>query len=278
MQLQINTISDLLDRSFKEDFGTKGDITSHATIDSHKTVSFAINARQPLILCGSQIAEYYFDKYSSIDYQIHFDDSDSISESTSIITGHGFAREVLLLERIILNYLQHLSAIATTTNQFVKLAQGTKARICDTRKTTPTLRSLEKYAVTCGGGFNHRLTLDSSILIKDNHIAICGSIKEALERAKLAAPHYTKIEIECDTLAQVEEAVRYGADIIMLDNMSVEEIRESVEIIGNNAVIECSGNISLDTVEEIAGIGVDIISVGRITHSAKSVDIGLDIV
>lgn len=278
MQLQIRTLQRLLDDSLKEDYGTKGDITSDAVIDSETKVKFAINARQNLVLCGVQIAQYYFDKYSSIEYQIYHTDSQNVNTNAAIISGYGLAKELLLLERIILNYMQHLSGIATTTSNYVKLVRDTKAKIYDTRKTTPMLRQLQKYAVTCGGGYNHRLSLDSSILIKDNHIAICGGIAKAVQRAKQHNPHYTRIEIECDTLAQVKESLLSGVDIIMLDNMSPEQIHEAVQLIDNRAIIEASGNISLDTVKAVAAAGVDLISVGRITHSSPSVDIGLDIV
>lgn len=278
MQLQTRTLQKLLDDSLKEDYGIKGDITSDAVINSGTQVKFAINARQNLVLCGIQIAQYYFNEYSSIKYQIHHTDSEIVQKNTAIISGSGLAKELLLLERIILNYMQHLSGIATTTSSYVELVKETKAKIFDTRKTTPMLRQLQKYAVTCGGGYNHRLSLDSGILIKDNHIAICGGITKALQRAKQYSPHYTRIEIECDTLEQVKESLLSGADIIMLDNMSPEQIHEAVKLIDNRAIIEASGNVSLNTVKSIAGAGVDVISVGRITHSSTSVDIGLDII
>jgi nicotinate-nucleotide pyrophosphorylase (carboxylating) len=179
---------------------------------------------------------------------------------------------------VVLNYLQHISGISTATYAFVQKVKGTKAKIFDTRKTTPLYRSLQKYAVLCGGGHNHRLCLDSSILIKDNHIAICGSITKALQQAKANNSHYAKIEIECDTLEQVAEVVNIGVDIIMLDNMSIKQIIEAISIIDNRAIIEASGNISLETIADIAKTGVDMISIGKITHSAPSVDIGLDII
>ena len=278
MQLQIRTLHKLLDDSFKEDYGTKGDITSNAVIRNGTEVKFAINARQNLVLCGIQIAQYYFKEYSSIKYQIHYNDSEIVKENATIIFGAGEATEVLLLERIILNYIQHLSGIATTTSKYVERVRETKAKIFDTRKTIPLLRQLQKYAVTCGGGYNHRLSLDSSILIKDNHIAICGGVTKALQKAKLYRPHYTRIEIECDTFEQVKESLAEGVDIIMLDNMSIDQIHEAVKLIGNKAIIEASGNVSLDTVKSIAQAGVDVISVGQITHSPTSADIGLDII
>jgi nicotinate-nucleotide pyrophosphorylase (carboxylating) len=278
MPLQINLLKDSLDMSFKEDYGIKGDITSNSVIDQESQVSFEINTREEIIICGLQIVQYYFDTYSSITYKFHCKDSDLVQANSVILSGHGPARELLLLERVILNYLQHISGISTATYTFVQKINGTKAKIFDTRKTTPLYRTLQKYAVVCGGGHNHRLCLDSSILIKDNHIAICGGITKALQKAKANNPHYAKIEIECDTLEQVAEAANIGVDIIMLDNMSIKQIIEAISIIDNRAIIEASGNVSLETVADIAKTGVDMISIGRITHSAPSVDIGLDIV
>lgn len=277
MQLNISTIKHLLDDSFLEDYGIKGDITSQATIEKDKEISFKIKAREGLILCGSTIAKYFFDNYSSVKYKLHKSDANYINSGDIIISGTGKALEILMLERIILNYLQHLSAISTLTSMYVEAVSHSNAKICDTRKTIPMLRKLQKYAVTCGGGYNHRLTLDSSILIKDNHIAVCGSISKAIEKAKKYNAHYSKIEIECDNLKQVEEAINVGVDIIMLDNMSIKEIKESLAIIDGKAIVEVSGNVSLESVKEIAETGVDIISVGKITHSAAAVDIGLDI-
>ncbi len=277
MQLKCNIIKNLLDSSFKEDFGIKGDITSDSVIDKQAKIEFSINSRQAAILCGVQIAKYYLDNYSSIKYTIHKHDSDTIKTGDTLISGQGNAREILLIERIILNYVQHLTGISTLTNKFVEKTAGTKAKILDTRKTTPMLRSLQKYAVTCGGGYNHRLALDSSVMIKDNHIAICGGIAKALQNAKKHNPHYAKIEIECDTIEQVQNAIDEGVDIILLDNMSIDQINESINIIDGRAKIETSGNVSLETAESIAKTGVDYISVGKITHSAPSADIGLDI-
>ena len=277
MQLQINVLRSFLDAGFKEDYGLKGDITSYSVIDEDTKVEFVISARQEMIVCGMQVAQYYFDEYSSIKYRLHKKDAEQAAAESVLMSGSGTAREVLMLERVILNYLQHLSAISTITNAYVQKVKGTKAKIFDTRKTLPLYRQLQKYAVVCGGGYNHRLCLDSSILIKDNHIAICGNLTRALRRAKVKNPHYAKIEIECDTLEQVREAMTEGVDIIMLDNMSLVQIKEAIKIIDNKAIIEVSGNVSLETVADIAKTGVDMISVGRITHSPIAVDIGLDI-
>ena len=277
MQLQINILRSVLDAGFKEDYGLKGDITSDSVIDEDMKVKFVINARQEMIVCGIPVAQYYFDEYSSIKYQLHKKDEEQASAESVLMSGSGTAKEVLMLERVILNYLQHLSAISTITNAFVQKVKGTKAKIFDTRKTLPLYRQLQKYAVVCGGGYNHRLSLDSNILIKDNHIAICGNLTKALRRAKVKNLHYGKIEIECDTLEQVREAMTEGVDIIMLDNMSLVQIKEAIKIIDGKAIIEVSGNVSLETVTDIAKTGVDMISIGKITHSPKAVDIGLDI-
>jgi nicotinate-nucleotide pyrophosphorylase (carboxylating) len=278
MQLQLNIIKDFLDLSFKEDFGIKGDITSNSVINQTDQVEFTVNCREDAIICGTTIAEYYFRAYSSINFKILVTDGTKVKANTAIITGAGNAGEMLTLERIILNFMQHLSGVATLTGKYVAKIDGTKAQIYDTRKTIPSLRMLQKYAVTCGGGRNHRLSLDSGILIKDNHIAIAGNIGLAIKKAKMNTPHYAKIEVECDTLAEVAEAVAEGVDIIMLDNMTTEEITQAIKIIGGKALIEVSGGVSLDTVADIAKTGVDMISVGKLTHSAPAIDIGLDII
>ncbi len=277
MQLYTNTIRNILDNSLVEDLGINGDITSNILIAEDKKIKFTISAREDLIICGTNIAQYFFDQYSNIQYNIQIQDSKKVQKENVIISGYGRALEILKLERVILNYMQKLSGIATLTNKYVLETIGTKVKICDTRKTTPNLRILEKYAIRCGGGHNHRPCLDSSILIKDNHIAICGSVKLALDKAKLFAPHYAKIEIECDTLTQVEEAIKEGVDIIMLDNMTINEIKEAVKIINKKAIIEVSGGMTIEKISDIAKTGIDIISVGSLTHSSKAIDIGLDI-
>lgn len=278
MQLHISSIKQFLANSLAEDLGQGGDITSKFLISANKNIDFSISARQNLVLCGTAIVEYFFNEYSSVKCNFLHKDGDIIDSQSSIIEGKGNALEVLALERTILNYLQHLSAVATLTKSYVDIVKDNKAKICDTRKTIPGLRLLQKYAVTCGGGNNHRFALDSSILIKDNHIAACGGVKQAMELAKARAPHYTKIEIECDNLEQVKEAVAYKADIIMLDNMTIANIKSALNIINNTALIEVSGGINLDNILEIARTGVDLISIGKLTNSAPAVDIGLDII
>ncbi|MGC0371410.1 MAG: hypothetical protein DGJ47_000099 [Rickettsiaceae bacterium] len=277
MQLTIESVEKLLQIALSEDYGIGGDITSQYTIDKNKEVSFKINAREDLILCGSDIANYFIKKHSSIKSKNYYMDAETVRKGEVIISGQGFAHEVMLLERVILNFLQHLSGVSTVTGKYVEQTQKTKAKIFDTRKTTPGLRSLQKYAVRCGGGHNHRLALDSGVMIKDNHIAICGSITKAVTKARSCKPHYLTIEVECDSLEQVKEAVECKVDIIMLDNMTLKQMSEAVLLINNTAIVEASGNVSLNNVKDIAKTGVDVISVGKITHSAPSVDIGLDI-
>lgn len=277
MQLQLTPIKNFLDYTLSEDLGIGGDITSKYLIDKNKNIKFLITPREEMIVCGCDVAQYFFDNHSNIKYQFLANDGDKLTAEKPIITGSGSATEILMLERTILNYLQHLSGIATLTNQYVQKITNTKTKICDTRKTIPGLRTLQKYAVICGGGNNHRLALDSSILIKDNHIAICGSIENAIQKAKKFTPHYTKIEVECDNLDQVEKAVNCGVDIIMLDNMTLNQINDAIKIINGRCLIEVSGGISIETIEEISNTGVDYISIGRLTNSARAVDIGLDI-
>lgn len=277
MQLCINAVTSLLDNALKEDLGINGDITSEAIIKANKQVDFQINAREQMQLCGIIIAKYYFEKYSNIKFQKHHNDGEKIKKGDTIISGTGSAKELLMLERIILNFMQHMSGISTLTNNYVEKISHTKAKIYDTRKTLPTLRAIQKYAVRCGKGYNHRLTLDGSIMIKDNHIAICGNLKSAIHLAKQHLPHYVKIEVECDNLQQVEDALNEKVDIIMLDNMELQQIRQAVKLANGNAIIEASGGVSIDKVKNIAEAGVDVISVGKLTHSALATDIGLDI-
>lgn len=277
MQLHLTPLRNFLDYSLIEDLGIGGDITSKSLINEKQIIEFSIVSRETMIVCGSSIVEYFFNNYSTIKYKFSAKDGEKIVKGDKIISGVGKATEILMLERTILNYLQHLSGIATLTNEYVKKISHTKAKICDTRKTIPGLRTLQKYAVSCGGGNNHRFALDNNILIKDNHIAICGSIKNSLEKAKLFAPHYTKIEIECDNLEQVKQALNCQVDIIMLDNMTLPQIYEAVKLISNHSLIEVSGGINLDNISQIADTGVDFISVGRLTNSARAIDIGLDL-
>src|SRR5437868_10727189 len=205
-------------------------------------------------------------------------DGSRVAGKTEVMVVSGPARAVLSAERTALNLLGHLSGVATATHEFVRRVAGTRTRICCTRKTTPGLRALEKYAVRCGGGFNHRFGLDDAMLIKDNHIAVAGSIRAVLERAKAAAGHLVKIEIEVDTLAQLAEVLDTGlADAVLLDNMDVASMRKAVELVAGRLVIEASGGVTLDNIAAIAATGVDYASSGWITHSAPTLDVALDI-
>lgn len=266
--------SDLL----KEDLG-RGDITTQSVVRGGARARGRFQAKQDFVLCGLEIAEAVF---STLDANIQLEsrvyDGELINSGSEFAVIEGPAAVLLTAERTALNLMQRLSGVATLTREFVNRISGTGARIVDTRKTTPGLRLLEKYAVTVGGGYNHRFGLDDGVLIKDNHIALAGGVRRAVESARLASPHLMKIEVEVSSQSQLREALAVRADVIMLDNMSTTEIRESVELIRKQSadvIVEASGGVSLETVREIAECGVDLISVGAITHSATAVDISL---
>jgi nicotinate-nucleotide pyrophosphorylase (carboxylating) len=236
-----------------------------------------MNARETLIVAGIDIAARIFKRYDpTLEVLVRVKDGDKVEAGTVLLEVSGTARSVLTAERTALNIVQRLSGIANLTEQYVAAVAGTRARLIDTRKTTPGLRMLEKHAVTCGGGLNHRLGLDNGVMIKDNHIAVCGGIAKAVQRARRQLPVLTKLEVECDRLEQVGEALDAGVDVIMLDNMSVEEMTRAVEMVGGRALLEASGGISLATIGAIAKTGVDYISTSKIMQSAPAVDIGLD--
>ena len=270
-------IAPFVEAALREDIRS-GDITTNALIPNDARAKAQMRMRENGVLAGIEVAKCAF---SLLDGDANFsqmrNDGESLKSGDVILEIEGSARAVLTAERVALNFVQRLSGIATLTSQFVAQTEGTKARIADTRKTTPGLRVLEKSAVRCGGGSNHRFALDDLILIKDNHIALCGGIENAIERARKHIGHAVKIEVECDTLAQVAQAADARADIILLDNMSAETLRQAVEIVSGRALCEASGGVNLQTVKAIAQSGVDIISVGALTHGARSLDIGLDI-
>ncbi|MFJ5487766.1 carboxylating nicotinate-nucleotide diphosphorylase [Hansschlegelia beijingensis] len=237
-----------------------------------------IAARQTGRLAGLQLAEAAFHALDpGISFKAKVEDGARLTAGEVIARIEGPARAVLSAERTALNFLGHLSGVATETARYADLIAHTRARICCTRKTTPGLRIFEKYAVRCGGGSNHRFGLDDAILIKDNHIAVAGGVEAALRGARSSAGHLVKIEIEVDTLEQLDRVIAEGADVVLLDNMPPAVLREAVERIGGRMLAEASGNVSLDTVVAIAESGVDLISVGRITHSAPTLDLGLDV-
>lgn len=267
----------IMEAALREDIRS-GDITTIALIPNGASAIARMNFRESGTACGLKIAASVFEELDCFALiEGLAEDGDRVEAGGGVLHIEGEAHAVLTGERVALNFAQRLSGIATLTQQFVQAIEGTKAKIVDTRKTTPGLRLMEKYAVRCGGGSNHRFALDDLILIKDNHIALCGGIPEAVQRARDYASHATKIEVECDTLQQVDEAIAARADIILLDNMSPEELKIAVGKIGGRAIAEASGGVNLQTVRAIAESGVDLISVGALTHSARSLDIGLDI-
>jgi nicotinate-nucleotide pyrophosphorylase (carboxylating) len=272
-------IDEAVERALKEDLGRAGDITSIATIPEGTPGVGTVVARAAGIIAGLPAVETVFRKLSSgLDIGAHARDGVAVAANSALLTISGPARAILAGERVALNFLGHLSGVATATNAFVKEVAHTNTRVVCTRKTVPGLRALQKYAVRCGGGFNHRFGLDDAILIKDNHIAVCGGIRAALARAKSVVGHLVKIEVEVDTLEQLEEVLASGgADAVLLDNMGVAKLRRAVEIIGGRLITEASGGITQANVAAIAETGVDYISSGAITHSAPQLDVALDI-
>ncbi|RAP27217.1 Quinolinate phosphoribosyltransferase [Brevibacillus laterosporus] len=260
-----------------EDVG-HGDITTMTTISADEKGLGILYAKESGIIAGLDIAEQVFHTVDhELDFQIRVSEGSQVKKGDVIAEVAGSVQAILVGERLALNLLQRLSGIATRTQLFVNEIKHTKARVVDTRKTTPGLRLLEKYAVRVGGGHNHRFALYDAVMIKDNHSKGAGGIKEAVMKAREAIPHTMKIEVEAESLEQVHEALSAGADIIMLDNMSCEMMREAVQIIQGKAIIEASGGVTLETVSAIAETGVDVISVGGLTHSVTSLDISLDL-
>lgn len=278
MYIDKNRLDEFIIASLEEDVGN-GDITTLSTIDPDKTMSGRYIAKEDGILCGIDIPARVYDLLGgNISFNAHFKDGEPIKKGDIIAEVSGNARTLLTGERVGLNILQHLSGIATRTNNAVRAVEGSGAKICDTRKTTPGMRFLEKYAVAAGGGFPHRFNLSDGILIKDNHISSAGSITAAVNKAREHAHHLLKIEIEVETLLQLDEALSAGADVIMLDNMTVEMMKESVRRAKGSAILEASGNMGDrdgNALNEVAQTGVDIISIGALTHSVKALDISL---
>jgi nicotinate-nucleotide pyrophosphorylase (carboxylating) len=269
-------INGMIDRWLAEDIG-HGDITSQTMVDAGARAAFNMNARQPLNVAGIEVAAACFRRYDpDVKAEILVKDGDQVAAKTTLLKVQGKARSLLTVERTALNIVQHLSGIATETARWMNLLKGTKAKLIDTRKTTPGLRALQKHAVICGGGANHRLGLDSGVMIKDNHIAVCGSIAKAVERARAGAPSLVKIEVECDRLDQVREALAAKADVIMLDNMSLDDMREAVKLVNGRIPLEASGGVKFETVRAIAETGVDYISSSKMIQGSPAVDIGLD--
>jgi nicotinate-nucleotide pyrophosphorylase (carboxylating) len=272
-------IDEAVTRALAEDLGRAGDVTSIATIPEGTQARALVVARAAGVIAGLPLVAAAFQKLApEIEISAGLRDGASVAAKTTLMRLAGPARAVLAAERTALNLLGRLSGVATATHEFVRRAAGTKLRICCTRKTTPGLRALEKYAVRCGGGFNHRFGLDDAILIKDNHIAVAGGIRAVLERARGAAGHLVKIEIEVDTLDQLREVLAVGiADAVLLDNMDIATMRAAVALVAGKLPLEASGGITLDTIAAIAATGVDYASSGWITHSAPNLDVALDI-
>jgi nicotinate-nucleotide pyrophosphorylase (carboxylating) len=268
---------DVMVRQALDEDGAFNDLTTIATVVSERRARATLVAREQGVVCGVPLAVNTFRLLDpKVAIRIDVEDGARVGPGASVLFVNGNARALLSAERVALNFLQRLSGIASLTAQFVAAIDGTGAKILDTRKTTPGWRQLEKYAVRAGGGYNHRMDLSSAVLIKDNHLqALDGDIAKAVHRARELAPG-VKIEVECDTIEQVERAVAAGADVIMLDNMSVDQMRDAVKLVRKRATIEASGGVSLSTVRAIAETGVDWISVGALTHSAPAMDLALD--
>jgi nicotinate-nucleotide pyrophosphorylase (carboxylating) len=269
-------LDEFVTRTLAEDLGSGGDVTSSATIRADQRFTAEMNARQAMVVAGLEIAAAFFRRLdANVHVELLANDGDAAEHRATLMRLEGNARAMLTGERSALNALQHLSGIATFTRQYVDAIGGTGALLLDTRKTIPGLRVLEKYAARMGGAQNHRMRLDDGMLIKDNHIAACGGVAEAVSRAK-AANTGLEVQVEVDRLDQIEVALSAGADRLLLDNMPAHVLREAVRLVAGRVPLEASGGVTLETIHEIAESGVDYISVGRITQSAPAVDIGLD--
>ncbi len=265
----------IIENALLEDIHT-GDLTTLAVVPESRVIRARLVAKEPMVLCGLKVAAgvfHYLDQ--SITFTPQYDEGSRVAAGSTMAVIKGEAALLLQGERVALNLLQRMCGIATLTSHYVKSVNGTKASVVDTRKTTPGLRQLEKYAVRVGGGKNHRTGLYDGVLIKENHIAAAGGITTAIRRAKEYIPHTVKIEVETETLDQVKAALDAGADVIMLDNMDNETMERAVKLIAGRALVEASGGVNLDTIRSIAETGVDLISVGALTHSARAMDISM---
>jgi len=270
-------IEPVVRRALAEDLGRAGDVTAQACIPEGARMRAVFAARKAGVLAGIdcvRLAVLAMDPDASVDLKLR--DGEAFEAGAVLAEVEADARAFLAAERTALNLLGRLCGIATLTQAYVAAVAGTKARIADTRKTTPGLRALEKHAVLCGGGVNHRSGLDDAILIKDNHVAVCGGVGEAVRRARASVGHLMKVEVEVDGLDQLDEALAAGPDVVMLDNFTLPMLREAVARTGGRITLEASGGVNLETVRGIAETGVDVISVGALTHSAPALDVGLD--
>lgn len=276
MDLPDFDLGDFVDRVLAEDLGSGGDVTSKATIHPSARFTAEMNCREPIVVAGLDIAIAFFE---SLDDHVRIErlvqDGDTAEPGTVLLRLDGNARAMLAAERSALNTLQHLSGIATMTRRYVNAIEGTGATLLDTRKTIPGLRLLEKYAARMGGAKNHRMRMDDGLLIKDNHVGVCGGVVEAVRAAK-AYNSGLQIQVEVDRIAQIEPALEAGAQRLLLDNMKPDTLREAVALVAGRVPLEASGGVNLDTIRGIAETGVDYVSVGRITQSSPAVDIGLD--
>lgn len=270
-------VQEIIARALAEDIGN-GDATTDATVDPDRDGEAVVVAKEGFILAGYEVfLNVFLSLEPAVEFGVEYLDGDEVPKGATMFTLKGPLRTLLTGERVALNLLQRMSGIATLTSKYVGAVDGTRAAILDTRKTTPNLRTIEKYAVTVGGGRNHRFGLYDGILIKDNHIAAAGGITRAVESARSSAPHMLKIEVECESIKDVKEALKARADIVMLDNMDIPTMSEAVKVVGGKALTEASGNMTLDRVRAVAETGVDFISVGALTHSAPAVDISMKV-
>jgi nicotinate-nucleotide pyrophosphorylase (carboxylating) len=270
-------LDSIIQKALEEDIGP-GDITTDSILDPHARGKAVLLAREQLILAGLPVFSMVFSLLDpELEFEYRYQDGAVIPSGETICRISGRLAPILKAERTALNFLQRMSGIATLTGDYVRNAGPRKARVLDTRKTAPGLRALDKYSVRMGGGYNHRIGLFDGILIKDNHIAAAGSVSKAVSLARNNSPHTVKVEVETETLAEVQEALESGADIILLDNMAIDRMKQAVTLIGGKALVEVSGNVTLGNIAGIAEIGVDFISVGALTHSSKAVDLSLEI-
>lgn len=279
--LNNKTIVEVVQRALDED-APWGDVTSEYLIPEHASATAILNAREDGVFAGADVFAAAFELTDpSIDVQLLVSDGQRFTAGQQLAKVTGPARGVLTAERIGLNFVQRMSGIATLTAEYVSRIEGSKARIADTRKTTPGLRTFERHAVVCGGGHNHRFSLSDAVMAKDNHLAVLTAggkdLTTELARVRAALPHTMKLEVEVDRIDQIPPVLAAGVDIIMLDNFSIEQLREGVALIDGRAIVEASGGVNLDTVAAIAATGVDVISVGALTHSARALDLGLDV-
>ena len=268
----------VIDAALQEDLGL-GDVTSSALVASHRQLRAAAVAREALVACGVEVAaEVFWRVDRDLEVAMAANDGERVAPGGTLLRVEGAARALLGAERVVLNLLQHLSGVATTTRAYVDAVAEYPTRVCDTRKTTPGLRELEKMAVRCGGGHNHRAALGDCVMVKDNHIAVCGSVSAAVAAARKHAPHTATIEVEADNPSQATEAADAGASIVLLDNMTPAAVGEAVTQLGGRVTVEVSGGVTIETAADYARAGADVISIGALTHSRRWVDIGLDYV